>query len=411
MSPTSLKLTFPGGAGDMLAARLELPAEEPRAFALFAHCFTCSKDAAAASRVSRALGAHGFAVLRFDFTGLGNSDGDFANTSFSANQDDLVAAADYLRGAFEAPALLVGHSLGGTAVLRAAERINEVRALVTIAAPSDPVHLKRLLAPAAAEAARAGEALLELGGRQFKVKSSFFEDLERHPLEAGLARKGRALLVLHSPVDKVVDIKEARRIFEAAAHPKSFVALDGADHLLGKKEDAEYAAAMIATWAERYVQRRHTPSPEEEAREGRVRVREVEHLTQRILAGGHVLVADEPAASGGQDAGPTPYDLLLAALGACTSMTLRLYADKKGWPLAGVDVRLRHDRIHAEDCATCDTDAGGYADRFEREIALAGELDADQRARLLEIADRCPVHRTLMGQKEIVTRLADGQAD
>ena len=292
MSPTSLKLTFPGGAGDTLAARLELPAEEPRAFALFAHCFTCSKDAAAASRVSRALGAHGFAVLRFDFTGLGNSEGDFANTSFSANQDDLVAAADYLRGAFEAPTLLVGHSLGGTAVLRAAERINEVRALVTIAAPSDPVHLKRLLAPAAAEAARAGEAVLELGGRQFKVKSSFFEDLERHPLEAGLARKGRALLVLHSPVDKVVGIEEARRIFEAAAHPKSFVALDGADHLLGKKEDAQYAAAMIATWAARYVPERHTPAPEEEAREGRVRVREVDHLTQRIRAGGHLLVAD-----------------------------------------------------------------------------------------------------------------------
>jgi len=410
----SLKLTFPGGAGDDLAARLDLPDGPPRAYALFAHCFTCSKDVAAASRLSRALCGYGYGVLRFDFTGIGNSDGDFGNTSFSSNLDDLVAAADYLREAFRAPTLLVGHSLGGAAVLAAADRIPEARAVATIAAPSDPAHLKQLLAPVADEVRRTGEALVELGGKSFPIRAGFLEDLERHALTERLASSKRALLILHSPTDSIVGIDHARKLFEAARHPKSFVSLDDADHLLGRKEDALYAAGVLAAWAARYVGEAAEEPEDPEANEaeaeqverGAVLARLLERFTTAIQAGPHALLADEPPDVGGADRGATPYDLVLAGLGACTAMTLRMYADRKEWPLAGARVHLTHAKVHAADCDDCDENERTL-DRIERRVTLEGELDEAQRARLLEIADRCPVHKTLTGRIEIETALDD----
>jgi putative redox protein len=394
---------FTGGAGERLAARVDRPLGDPRAFALFAHCFTCSKDIAAASRIARELAERGIAVVRFDFTGLGHSGGEFANTSFSSNVDDLVAAADAMRSELEAPALLVGHSLGGAAVLAAASRVPEVRAVATLGAPADPAHVERLLASSVEEIERAGSAEVEIAGRRFRVRRSFLDDLRSQALESRLGQLRRALLVLHSPIDQIVGIENAGRIFEAARHPKSFVSLDDADHLLSRRADAAYAAETIAAWASRYL----PPAAEEEelrAEPGEVVVRESDlgRYAQTIAAGPHVLRADEPRSVGGDDSGPTPYGLLLASLGACTSMTLRMYAERKQLPLERVTVRMRHEKIHARDCETCETERG-QVDRIEREILLEGDLDAASRARLLEIADRCPVHRTLHGEVRIET--------
>lgn len=354
MSPSVNKVTFPGSGGGQLAGRLDLPGGRPRAFALFAHCFTCGKDIAAASRISAGLVGEGFAVLRFDFTGLGSSEGEFANTTFTSNVGDLVAAAEMLRDRYEAPSLLIGHSLGGAAVLAAAPRIPEVAAVATIAAPSDPAHAARLITPEdRRRIERDGEAEISLAGRPFRVGQTFLDDIAVQPLESAIRGLGAALLVLHSPVDELVDVDHARRIYEAARHPKSFVSIDGADHLLTRRSDAAYVAGLLAAWSSRYL-----PAEREGAvggarpPEGVVIVEEQDPATpyvQRVTAGGHVLLADEPLGIG-RDAGPTPYDLLLASLGACTSMTLRMYAGRKQLPLDGVRVTLQHARSHAEDC-------------------------------------------------------------
>lgn len=405
--PTTDRVEFPGSQGAPLAARLERPPGRPRAFALFAHCFTCSKDVRAASRIARALAARGVATLRFDFTGLGGSGGDFANTTFRSNVEDLVRAADWLRETHGAPALLVGHSLGGSAVLAAAERVPEARAVATLGAPSDPGHVTKFLEPAREALEREGEAEVEIAGRSFRVRRELLEDLASARLEPRIRGLRRALLVLHSPLDAVVGVEHATRIFTAARHPKSFVSLDDADHLLSRAGDAEYAAEVIAGWAARYL----PAEPEAEAPEageGEVVVAEGGdgRLAQVVRAGRHALAADEPVAAGGDDSGPTPYGLLLAALGACTSMTLRLYAERKGLPLERVSVRLRHEKVHARDCEECET-RSGRVDRIEREIALEGALDGDARARLLEIADKCPVHRTLHSEVRIESRLGE----
>jgi uncharacterized OsmC-like protein/pimeloyl-ACP methyl ester carboxylesterase len=407
----STRLEFPGSQGSALAARLDLPDSEPHTYALFAHCFTCGKDVVAATRIARALTGSGIAVLRFDFTGLGQSGGDFANTDFRSNTEDLVRAADHLREHFTAPSILIGHSLGGAAVLATAHLVPEVRAVATIGAPADPLHVAGLLGESRTEIEDSGEAEVTLAGRTFRVRRSLLTDLAAQPQAERIASLGTALLVLHSPTDELVGVDNARRIFDTARHPKSFIALDGADHLLTDPDDAAYVAAVLAPWAARYVPRARA-EPAGQPAEGAVVVSEVQpnSLAQHITAGRHHLAADEPRPVG-DDTGPTPYDLLLAALGACTSMTVRMYAQRKGWPLAGVSVSLRHSRIHAADCANCESDAGKI-DRIVRVIRLDGDLDEHQRQRLFEIADRCPVHRTLRSEIVIETfdRAATGEA-
>lgn len=404
MTNQSERLEFLGSQGAMLAARLDLPSSTPRAYAVFAHCFTCSKDVLAAARISRALTDFGIAVLRFDFTGLGQSGGEFANTDFSSNIDDLALAADFLRAEYAAPSLLIGHSLGGAAVLAVTHRIPEVRAVATIGAPADPDHLAHLLLEDRAEIEARGEAEVQLAGRTFCIRRQFLDDIAAQPQAERIRDLGAALLVMHSPVDDIVDVDNARRIFDSAHHPKSFVSLDGADHLLIKAADATFAARMLATWASRYAldpaPEPAAPEPTADPAEGLVVVAETGTGTfaQSVSIGRHRLAADEPEPLG-TDTGPSPYDLLLAGLGACTSMTIRMFAERKKWPLEKVTVTLRHSRIHADDCADCDTTTG-QVDRIERVIRLEGDLDDDQRRKLREIADKCPVHRTL--QSEIV---------
>jgi uncharacterized OsmC-like protein/alpha-beta hydrolase superfamily lysophospholipase len=404
----SERITFASARGELLAARLDMPVGAPRALALFAHCFTCSKDVFAAARISHGLAERGLAVLRFDFTGLGASEGDFANTNFSSNLEDLVAAADFLREEYEAPRILIGHSLGGAAVLAAAHRIPEAVAIATIAAPADPAHVGHLFTSAQAEIEAEGEAEVTIAGRSFRVQKQFLDDIAGHRLKDHIARLRKALIIFHAPRDEVVGIENASQIFAAAKHPKSFVSLDDADHLLTRRADAVYVAEVLVAWAGRYLPEADTLAAAPEVEEGEVVVAETRQgrFTQLVRVGRHELRADEPASvPGGLDTGPGPYDYLLAGLGACTSMTLRLYAERKELPLERVVVRLRHDKIHAEDCADCET-REGKLDQIGRILEIAGPLDAATRQRLLEIADKCPVHRTLTSEVKIRTTLA-----
>jgi uncharacterized OsmC-like protein/alpha/beta superfamily hydrolase len=407
MAARSAKVTFIGAGGEALAARLDLPQGRPRAYALFAHCFTCNKDVFAAARIAGGLAERGFAVLRFDFTGLGASEGEFANTNFSSNVADLVCAADFLRERYEAPKLLIGHSLGGAAVLAAAGRVPEATAVATIAAPADPAHVASHFTEARAEIEAAGEAEVLLVGRPFRIKKQFLEDIATQRLEEAIGGLRKALMVFHAPRDQLVGIDNASRIFLAARHPKSFVSLDDADHLLSRRPDAAYVAEVLAAWAGRYLGEA-SEVPPLRAPAGSVVVEESGEgkFTQRIAAGSHSLTADEPEDVGGLDMGPSPYDFLLMALGACTSMTLRLYAERKGLALEQTRVTLSHDKIHAEDCATCET-REGRIDRIRRSIELAGDLEPEERRRLLEIADKCPVHRTLRGEMVIETDITE----
>jgi putative redox protein len=398
------RFDFPNARGQKLAALLDRPDGAVRAVALFAHCFTCGKSIRAARYIAEGLKLHGIAVLRFDFTGLGASEGEFANTTFSSNVDDLVAAADHLRQTLAAPAILIGHSLGGAAVLAAAHRIPAARAVVTIAAPFDPAHVIGLFGERVHDIRGKDDVEVTLAGRPFRVRRSFLDDIKQQNLGERVADLHKALLIFHSPTDDTVGIDNASHIFLAAKHPKSFISLAGADHLLSRTSDAVYVAHVIAAWAERYLDMAADDQPAAYTANGTVVVRETRHgqLQQEIIAGSHRLLADEPVNAGGLDSGPGPYDLLLAALGACTSMTVRLYADRKQMPLKRTQVRLRHNRIYAADCAECETKQG-MLDRIERVITLEGDLDAAQRARLMEIADQCPVHRTLTSEINIGT--------
>ncbi len=406
------RLTFPGAEGQELSARLEMPADgRASTFAVFAHCFTCGKSAKAAVYVSRALAEQGMGVLRFDFTGLGESEGDFAETNFSSNVEDLVAAARFLQEEHGPPRLLVGHSLGGAAVLHAAAHLDAVRAVATVGAPADPAHVLRHVSEAREEIEARGRATVRLAGRPFTITDQFLRDIEAQRMEEVVSGLGRALLVLHSPVDEVVDVENAARLYGMARHPKSFVSLDDADHLLTDPADARYAGAVLAAWARRYVDTGTTERDVEELRAG-------ERVVTRTRAGSfrtdvrvrsHALVADEPTSVGGGDEGPTPYDLLVAGLGACTSMTLHMYAERKGWPLEEARVRLRHRRVHREDEEECARGRDGRLDVVDREVELVGPLDEAQRARLMEIADRCPVHRTLEAGVEVRTEEAGGE--
>jgi putative redox protein len=400
------RFEFENADGEKLVGLLESPDDEEQvsSYALFAHCFTCGKDIAAASRISRALAARGIAVLRFDFTGLGSSEGDFSNTNFSSNVDDLMYAAQALESRFRAPELLIGHSLGGAAVLNVASRLKPVKAVVTIGAPATARHLQHLLREGRDQIDQQGQATVSIGGREFSIKKQFVDDITQYHSTAQIRKLDAALLIFHSPLDAIVSINEAVEIYQAALHPKSFISLDKADHLLSKAADSEYVADTIASWAGRYLNLARTENSVAvpELADGEVLVTEIDTKFLRgLYSKGHFLKSDEPARYGGSDKGPTPYDLLLMSLGACTSMTLRMYANRKKLSMEDVTIKLRHERVHAEDCVDCEN----KIDRITRSISFAGDLDDEQKQRLLQIADRCPVHRTLENNPEIVTRL------
>jgi putative redox protein len=400
---TTERITFPGHSGDTLSARLDLPDGPHLATALFAHCFTCSKDIPAARRIAARLASMGIAVLRFDFTGLGHSKGEFANTTFTSNVGDLHAAAAYLAGRGMAPTLMIGHSLGGAAVLRAAGDMAGIKAVVTIGAPYDPEHVTHNFSDALEDISTVGRATVDLGGRPFTVGKGFVEDVKAQMLGPVIKELKAALLVMHAPRDSVVGIENATNIFAAARHPKSFVTLDDADHLITQARDAEYAADVIAAWAGRYLHLT-PPAPPIGAPEGIVRVSEADPtgFLQDVQAGPHHLLADEPLAYGGTNRGLSPYGLLAAGLGACTSMTLRMYARRKGWPLKTVSVDVSHDKVHAQDALT---PTNANIDLFRRRITVTGDLSSDQRQKLLEIADKCPVHKTLEASSRVETEL------
>jgi uncharacterized OsmC-like protein/alpha/beta superfamily hydrolase len=417
MTPTKSarveRVSFPGSLGTALAARLDLPAGPPKAFALFAHCFTCGKDLRSAGQLASALTDAGFGVLRFDFTGLGSSEGEFANTNFSSNTADLLAAVEWMRAEHAAPQVLVGHSLGGAAVLSVAGDVDEVRAVVTIGAPANTEHLTALFEESADEITDKGEACVNLAGRPFTITQQFLDDLEQHRVTNRVSTMKKPLLVMHSPIDNTVGVENAAAIFAAARHPKSYVSLDGADHLLTSAHDAVFAAGVIAAFASRYVDDQSGALDAPKATSSVV----VAETTQgpflnHVVVGNHRFLADEPTSIGGFDAGPAPYDFLGAALGACTSMTLRMYADRKKLPLDRVTVEVTHDKVHADDCEACTgnetlTGRTGMIDQFSRTITIEGdELTDEDRQKLLIIADKCPVHRTLEHASAIATKLA-----
>jgi putative redox protein len=400
------KLHFKNTQGHKLAASLDMPLNSPpKAFALFAHCFSCSRNLTAISQISRELNGHGIAVLRFDFTGLGESEGNFSDTNFSSNIQDLIAAARFLEREYLPPRILVGHSLGGAAVLMAAGKIPSCKAVATIAAPSDPAHLAHLFDADRETIERDGVANVLLADRPFRIKKQLLEDLRGVRMLDAIRNLDRALLIFHSPEDKVVPILHAARIYTAARHPKSFVSLDRADHLLSDVNDSRYVGTVIAAWAEKYLDVPEVKKPKKagDDRLVAVRIGKDRYFTE-VEARDHRLVADEPLSSGGGDQGPTPYELLSASLGACTAITLRMYADRKGWDVSEINVFLKHRKIHAEDCEGC-PESKPMMDHIEREVELIGRLDDGQRKRMLEIADRCPVHRTLLQSVRITTRL------
>ena len=407
------RLSFEGALGDALQARLELPTGPIRATAIFAHCFTCSKDIFAAKHIAGQLASRGFAVLRFDFTGLGTSEGDFSDTNFSSNIDDLLRAADTLREAIAGPSLLVGHSLGGAAVLAAASRIPEVKAVATIGAPADVAHIEHSFQYKVDEIEEHGEAEVSLAGRPFKIKKQFLDDISSHSLTEQIGAMKKALMVLHSPIDAQVGIENASEIFTAAKHPKSFVSLDTADHLLTNKDDAIYAAEVITAWAARFVEGGHEPQGDVPLG-ALVAETGLGKFQNYVRVGHHTLLADEPTSVGGLDSGPTPYDYLATALGACTTMTLRMYADFKKLPVEHIATEVLHNKVHGPDCEECtaedlETKANkkGKIDRFERQITIKGDIPEKERQSLLRIADKCPVHQTMEHGSVVVTKLVD----
>ena len=401
---TMLKVNFKNKNDELLAGRLELPKNRhPHNFAILAHCFTCSKNLLTITNLSEALTEAGFGVLRFDFTGLGESDGDFENTNFSGNVDDLLVAADWVKENYMAPTLLIGHSLGGAAVIFAAGKIESVKAVAVINAPSSPEHVKHLLKNSAEEIIENGKAIVNLGGTQFTIKKQFLDDLENKPLTKIVNEFDKALLILHSPQDHTVSIDNAEEIFKAARHPKSFISLDGADHLLSEEKDSLYAGKVIASWAERYIAIPEFVEPASKS-EVTASLNGDDKFTSFLKLGDHNFIADEPKSFGGYNFGPTPYHYLSAALAACTAMTIQMYAQRKKWQVDNVTVHINYNKEHALDCENCGEDAAKI-DTLKKEIAFEGALSAEQKTKLMEIADKCPVHKTLLSEIQIISSL------
>ncbi len=401
------KVTFKNSGGYELSGRLELPVDRaPHNYAIFAHCFTCGKNFSATRNISRALTTAGFGVLRFDFTGLGNSDGDFADTNFSGNVDDLLAAIDYLDAYYKAPSLLVGHSLGGAAVIFASAKAKSVKAVATIGAPSDTKHVNHLFGDQIDAIKDAGEAVVQLSGRPFKIKQQFLDDINVHHVTQTLRDLRKPIAILHSPQDDTVGIEHAEKLYHSALHPKSFISLDGTDHLLMNKADSKYVGEVIAGWSSRYLE---IPEPDELDSQHHVvaSLDDETDFTTQVRAGRHYFTADEPEDIGGNNFGPTPYELLSSSLATCTVMTLQMYARRKGWKVHNVECHVNYDKKHASDCENCETDDSAKIDHFDRVIRIDGELDDKQRKRMLSIADKCPVHRTLHSDTIIHTKLAD----
>lgn len=398
------KINFTNAEGQQLVGRLELPVNQhPHNFAIFAHCFTCNKNLSAVRNISRELTSNGFGVLRFDFTGLGESEGDFENTNFSGNVEDLISASNYLKENYTAPTLLVGHSLGGSAAIFAGSQINSIKAVATIGAPSNPIHVQHLIKNSVEEIKTTGKASVNIGGRPFTIKKQFLEDLESNSLPNIAKKLKKALLVMHSPQDNTVGIQNAEEIYIAAKHPKSFVSIDGADHLLMLKEDSIYVGNVIANWAKRYVS---VPKTESITTTHQVvaSLDTADGFSTQMKIGTHYMMADEPISYGGNDFGPSPYELVSAGLSACTAMTIQMYVKRKGWDLQNVEVHTNYSKTHAEDCEDCENSAAKI-DTFNREIKLTGHLDDKQIQRILQIADKCPVHKTLHSETQVITKI------
>jgi len=398
------KVAFLNRDNQELKGRLELPLnQKPHNFAVFAHCFTCNKNLSAVKNISRALTANGFGVLRFDFTGLGESDGDFENTNFSGNVDDLISAANFLTENFAAPTVIIGHSLGGAAAIFAASKLNSIKAVATIGAPSNPKHVQNLLRSNIDEIKANGKAVVDLGGREFTIKKQFLDDLDAQSLPEVAKNLSKALLIIHSPQDSTVEIKNAEEIYVAAKHPKSFVSIDGADHLLLKKEDSLYVGNLIANWTKRYLS---IPTAEtlKTTHQVLASLDADDGFSTQMKVGSHYMIADEPTSFGGNNFGPSPYEYVSAGLSACTAMTIQMYAKRKNWHVENVEVHTSYGKTHAKDCNDCEN-TNAKIDVFNREIKLRGDLDDKQIKRLLQIADKCPVHKTLHATVQVITKL------
>jgi len=398
------KVSFKNRSGETLVGRLSLPANQhPHNFVLFAHCFTCNKNFRAIRNISRALTTDGFGVLRFDFTGLGESEGEFSDSNFSGNVEDLLEAAEYLKQHFTSPTLIIGHSLGGAAAIIAAQKISSIRAIATIGAPSNPLHVKHIFKDDIETINDKGTSEVNIGGRSFTIKKQFLDDLKSQSFQETLKNIGKSILILHSPQDKIVEIKNSEEIYIAAHHPKSFISLDGADHLLSNPQDATYTGEIIGKWSKRYLE-----MPEAIALETKQEVvaslDNADGFTTQMKLGSHYITADEPVSFGGNNFGPSPYELVSAGLSACTVMTIQMYAKRKKWPLENVEVHTSYKKLHAEDCRNCES-SEAKIDTFQRAIKLTGNLEEKQISRIMEIADKCPVHRTLKSEIKISTNL------
>ncbi|MHA7942907.1 bifunctional alpha/beta hydrolase/OsmC family protein [Formosa sp. 3Alg 14/1] len=402
----SQKLEIENDKGVKLQAYLELPANQnPNYFAVFAHCFTCTSTLSAVKNISRSLTNHDFGVLRFDFTGLGRSEGEFSDSHFSANVSDLLAVSKYLEEHFQAPSLLVGHSLGGAAVIVAASQLESVKAVATVGAPATVEHVTHLFSHGFDDVEEKGDVEVNIGGRPFNINKEFVDDFSKTDLPEITKNLRKPLLIMHAPFDGVVPIENAERLYKTAHHPKSFVSLDQADHLLTDSRDSEYVGNVIGTWVQRYFEAKDSEILDTEGEQLVAHLNLLEdNFTTNIQTKKHTLIADEPERVGGDDFGPSPYEYLNAALAACTAMTLKLYAQRKKWDLQEVFVYITYSKKHSDDLKL-DLEKPAQIDYLKKTLKFVGNLDDKQKARLKEIASKCPVHKTLISDTIIETEV------